>query len=184
MEVVETALSGVLRLKPRRHEDARGAFRETFKAHEWHGPGPTTHFVQDNQALSFARGTLRGFHFQAPPFAQAKLVRVLQGAVQDVAVDLRAGSPTYGQHVSEVLSAGNEWQLFVPQGFAHAYLTLEDNTEVLYKVDQRYHPQSEGGLLWNDPKLDVQWMVPAAEIIVADKDTRWPTLDALEVRFA
>ncbi|MGF1450427.1 MAG: dTDP-4-dehydrorhamnose 3,5-epimerase [Opitutales bacterium] len=184
MEIVETALAGVFRCKPKRHEDARGAFRETFKAHEWHGPGPTVTFVQDNQALSYKRGTLRGFHFQAPPFAQAKLVRVLQGAVQDVAVDLRAGSPTFGQHVSEVLSAENEWQLFVPPGFAHAYLTLEDDTEVLYKVDQRYHPQSEGGLLWNDPQLAVEWKVPASEVLLSEKDTRWPTLDGLQVRFA
>ncbi|MGF1484869.1 MAG: dTDP-4-dehydrorhamnose 3,5-epimerase [Opitutales bacterium] len=184
METEATSIPDVFVLKPRRFEDTRGAFRETFKAHEWHGPGPTTTFVQDNQALSYKRGTLRGFHFQRTPFAQAKLVRVLTGAVQDVAVDLRQGSPTYGQHVSAVLSAQNEHQLFVPQGFAHAYLTLEDNTEVLYKVDQRYHPQSEGGLLWKCPMLEVNWMVPADEIILAEKDAKWPTLEALEVSFA
>jgi dTDP-4-dehydrorhamnose 3,5-epimerase len=184
MNAESTALEGVWVLQPRRFEDNRGAFRETFKAVNWSPPNPVagieTVFVQDNQCISWKAGTLRGFHFQRHPFAQAKLVRVLTGSVQDVVVDLREGSPTYGVAYSIILSAENETQLFVPKGFAHTYLTLEDNTEVLYKVDAPYHPESEGGLRWDSPGLDVEWALPHERIILSDKDKRWPTLRELE----
>jgi dTDP-4-dehydrorhamnose 3,5-epimerase len=136
-------------------------------------------FIQDNQSLSLHRGTLRGLHFQIPPLAQAKLVRVLRGAIFDVAVDIRRGSATYGKFASVILSADNGCQLFVPAGFAHGFCTLQPDTEVLYKVDAPYSRDHERGLVWNDATVGIPWPVPAEDVRVLDRDREFPRLDGL-----
>jgi len=156
-------------LKPRRHVDGRGWFSETFRASDFAGESATA-FVQDNHALSHARGTLRGLHFQVPPRAQAKLIGCLKGAIFDVVVDLRRDSPTYGKWITAELTARNGHQLFVPIGFAHGYLTLEPNTEVFYKVSDYYAPECEGGLRYDDAELDIAWPLPPAELILSPRD--------------
>lgn len=156
-------------------EDTRGYFLVTYEQQEFARLG-LPDFVQDNQALSAQRGTVRGLHFQAPPHAQGKLVRVLSGAIFDVAVDLRAASPTFGQWVGATLSAHSGESIFVPRGFAHGYCTLEDNTEVAYRCDNTYAPQAEGGLLFSDPDIGIDWPIPAAGAIVSDKDRALPPL--------
>ena len=153
---------------------------ETYQADRFRELGVAADFVQDNEAGSARAGTIRGLHFQKPPHAQAKLVRVLRGAIFDVAVDIRAGSPTFGQHVGAELSADNWRQLLVPAGFAHGFVTLTDNCAVLYKVTADYAPQSEGGLAWNDPALGIDWPLPASEIVTNARDGAWPTLAELE----
>ena len=174
MEVVSTNVPGVLVLKPRYFNDARGYFVETYNERAAKAAGIAAEFVQDNQAFSLQRGTVRALHFQVPPHAQAKLVRVLRGSVYDVAVDLRAGSPTYGRSVAATLTARRGEQVFVPRGFAHGYCTLEDNTEVAYKVDDYYAPDRERGLLWDDPALAIAWPVAAADAVLSDKDRKLP----------
>ena len=170
MDVEVTSISGVLLLKPRYFHDARGYFVETFNAHAAREAGLNAEFVQDNQALSLKRGTVRALHFQAPPKAQAKLVRVLRGSIYDVAVDLRAGSPSYGRWAAATLTAQAGEQIFVPRGFAHGYCTLEDDTEVAYKVDDYYAPECDRGLAWNDPTLAIEWPVAPASAVLSDKD--------------
>lgn len=170
------AIPDVWTYTPRCFEDARGWFSETFSAATLHDALGGVPFVQDNQSLSRAKGPLRGLHFQAPPKAQDKLVRVLRGAVQDVAVDIRKGSPSFGQWVSAMLSAENRTQLFVPKGFAHGFLTLEPDTEVLYKVSDYYSREHEGGLAWDDPEVGVTWVLPRAEIMLAERDSLFPRL--------
>jgi dTDP-4-dehydrorhamnose 3,5-epimerase len=140
-------------------------------------------FVQDNHSLSVPAGTLRGMHFQAPPFAQAKLVRCTRGSILDVAVDIRVGSPTFGQAVAATLSAQNMQQLFVPEGFAHGFCTLEDNTEVQYKVNAYYSAEADGGIAWNDPAIGIDWPVTAANVLLSDKDKQHPTLAVLDNPF-
>ncbi len=174
MEVVATNLPGVLLLKPRHLNDARGYFVETYNQRAARAAGLTADFVQDNQAFSLQRGTVRALHFQVPPHAQAKLVRVLRGAVYDVAVDLRAGSPTYGRFVAATLTARGGEQIFVPRGFAHGYCTLETDAEVAYKVDDYYAPDCEQGLIWNDLDLAIDWPVAAADAVLSDKDRKLP----------
>ena len=154
MQVQATEIPGVLLLMPRYFNDARGYFVETYNARAARDAGLMAEFVQDNQALSLQRGTVRALHFQAPPKVQAKLVRVLRGSVYDVAVDLRAGSPNYGRWIAATLTAKGGEQLFVPRGFAHGYCTLEADTEVAYKVDDYYAPDCERGVAWNDPTLE------------------------------
>jgi dTDP-4-dehydrorhamnose 3,5-epimerase len=168
---------------PRRFEDARGWFSETFNSAALAEALRGVAFVQDNQAMSRAKHTLRGLHFQAPPRAQDKLVRVLRGAVLDVAVDIRRGSASYGKWVSAVLSAGNGVQMFVPKGFAHGYLTLEPDTEVFYKVSDFYSPQHEGGVAWDDPALAIAWGVSAADAVMVDRDRQYPRLADLGAVF-
>ena len=172
MDIKALDLPGVVLLKPRRFADARGYFTETYNEKAFVAAGITARFVQDNQSYSAKRGTIRGLHFQLPPAAQAKLVRVLQGSVYDVAVDLRAGSPTYGHWDGETLTADGGEQLFVPRGFAHAFCTLEPDTVVAYKVDDFYAPASDSGLIWNDPTLAVDWPVGPDEAVLSDKDLR------------
>jgi dTDP-4-dehydrorhamnose 3,5-epimerase len=172
MEVKNTNLPGVLLLKPRRFSDARGHFSEIYNERTFAAAGITTKFVQDNQSYSAKRGTVRGLHFQLPPDAQAKLVRVLRGSVYDVAVDMRRGSPAYGRWIAETLTADGGEQLLVPRGFAHAFCTLEPDTVVAYKVDNFYAPQSDSGLIWNDPTLAIDWPVKADEIMLSDKDAK------------
>ena len=183
MQVEELAIPSVKMLKPQKHDDQRGFFSEVYSARKCAKAGISIQFVQDNHSRSAKKGTVRGLHFQTPPFAQDKLVRVVRGAVFDVAVDLREGSPTYGRHVSAVLSAGRWNQILVPIGFAHGFMTLEPDTEVLYKVSDYYAPDHDEGLLWNDPALGIEWPIPAAEAILSDKDMRQPRLSELRSPF-
>ena len=168
---------------PRKFGDALGFFSEVYSRRALAEVGIALEFVQDNQAFSAEVGTVRGLHFQVPPFAQAKLVRVLRGAIFDVAVDLRRGSPTYGQHVSAVLSAANWTQILVPVGFAHGLATIEPDTEVFYKVSALYAPDHDMGVLWNDPALGIDWPVDAASAILSAKDKVQPKLADLPAWF-
>ncbi|WP_353862001.1 dTDP-4-dehydrorhamnose 3,5-epimerase [Azospirillum formosense] len=170
-------------IKPKKHGDHRGFFSETYSKRAFEEAGITIDFVQDNHSFSAEQGTVRGLHFQTPPFAQDKLIRVARGAILDVAVDLRVGSPTYGKHVSAVISAAEWNQILVPVGFAHGLVTLEPDTEVLYKVSQIYAPDHDKGLLWNDPALDIRWPVPEADAILSAKDRVQPRLADLPASF-
>ena len=166
-------------LRPKKHGDGRGFFSETFRKSLLEEAGIESCYVQDNHSLSARAGTVRGLHFQAPPHGQAKLVRVIRGAILDIAVDLRAGSATYGKHVAVELSAEAWNQIYVPVGFAHGLCTLTADVEVQYKVSAYYAPQSEGGLLWDDPDLGIDWPAVAAHAVLAEKDRSWPTLSEL-----
>ena len=157
LTIQNTKLSNVLILKPKVFKDDRGYFTETFRADELAEVGFKKEFIQDNQSLSTTPNTLRGFHFQIPPYSQDKLVRVNQGSILDITVDIRTGSPTYGQHISIELSAQNFKQLLIPSGFAHAFLTLEAHTIVSYKVTSPYAPECDSGIIWNDPDLNIEW---------------------------
>lgn len=179
MKITRTAIPDVLVIEPTRHGDERGMFVETFKAVELATIGVEVTFIQDNLARSSAQGVVRGLHFQKPPFAQAKLLRVSKGAILDVAVDIRAGSPSYGKAVAVELSDENWLQLYVPAGFAHGYCTLTPDTEVIYKVSGGYAPDAEGGLLWSDPALGIDWPIGDAEATVNARDRSWPTLAEL-----
>ena len=161
-------------IEPRRFVDARGFFSETWSRRSLAAHGLDVDFVQDNHSLSIEPGVLRGLHFQVPPHAQGKLVRVTRGAILDVAVDIREGSPTYARHVAVELSSENWRQLWIPRGFAHGYLTLAPNTEVIYKVDAYYEPSADAGIAWNDPDLGIAW--PIAHPILSAKDQRAPRL--------
>ena len=176
MDVTRLAIPEVVILRPRKFEDARGFFSETYNAAALAAHGIDLTFVQDNQSLSVERGVVRGLHFQLPPFAQDKLVRVLRGSILDVAVDIRRGSPTFGQHVSAVISAAEWNQILVPAGFAHGFCTLEPDTEVAYKVSAPYSPQHDRGILWNDPALGIDWPVDENSAVLSDKDRLHPTL--------
>ncbi len=175
MDVTRLAIPDVLVLKPVKHGDHRGFFSETYSRRAFAEAGIDAGFVQDNHSLSGEAGTVRGLHFQVPPKAQAKLLRVVRGAVFDVAVDLREDSPTYGKHVSAVISAEAWNQIFVPEGFAHGFCTLEPNTEVLYKVSDFYAPEAEQGLLWSDPDLGIAWPEGAGAVL-SERDRGWPRL--------
>ena len=170
-------------LTPKKHGDHRGFFSEVYNRKALAEAGIEIEFVQDNHSLSAEKGTVRGLHFQAPPFAQDKLVRVVRGSVFDVAVDLRNGSATYGEHVSVVLSAEAWNQLLVPIGFAHGFMTLEADTEVVYKVSDYYAPDHDHGLLWNDPALGIRWPIAEEEAVLSDKDRVQPRLSELATPF-
>jgi dTDP-4-dehydrorhamnose 3,5-epimerase len=176
--VLMSADKGILPriLVSKRHVDDRGWFREIFHEERLQELGITCRFVQDNQSWSKRAGTLRGLHFQLPPAAQAKLVMVLSGRILDVAVDVRRGSPTFGKYVSVELSAESGHQLYVPIGFAHGFLTLEDDVVVMYKVSDYYAHASEGGIYWNDPDIAFPWPVKDVDVIVSEKDARLPLL--------
>ncbi len=176
MNVVALDIPDVKLITPKRFGDSRGFFSEVYKGRAFAAAGIDIDFVQDNHALSGEVGTLRGLHFQKPPFAQTKLVRVTRGRIYDVAVDIRLKSPTYGRHVGVELSAENWAQLLVPAGFAHGYCTLEPNTEVLYKVDAYYAPEHDAGILWSDPALGIAWPVEPGKAHLSDKDNRLPVL--------
>lgn len=167
----------------RRFGDDRGWFSETYAETRWAAEGAADRFVQDNQSMSVFTGTIRGIHFQAPPHAQAKLVRCVRGRIIDYAVDLRRGSPTYGQHVAAELSAENGDQLYVPVGFGHAFVTLEPETEVAYKVSDVYAPQCDGGILWSCPTIGIDWPLPETGPVLSDKDTKLPTLAEFDSPF-
>lgn len=177
------AISDVVVIKPKIFRDERGFFSETYNARSLAEHGITTTFVQDNQSLSRQSGVLRGLHFQAPPHAQAKIIRVVRGSIFDVAVDVRHGSPTFGQHVWRTLSAENWEQLLVPEGFAHGFCTLEPDTEVIYKTSDFYAPECERGILWNDPDLNIDWPVPDEDVILSPKDQSQPRLKDSPVCF-
>jgi dTDP-4-dehydrorhamnose 3,5-epimerase len=168
------AIPAVVLVRPKKFGDARGYFMETWSAEAFATAGIAAVFVQDNQSLSAARGVVRGLHFQAPPVPQAKLVRVLKGAIFDVAVDLRRGSPSYGRWCAATLTAEAGEQLFVPHGFAHGFCTLEPGTEVAYKVDGPYAPECEGGLAWDDPALAIEWPIAAEEAQLSGRDAALP----------
>ena len=183
MEVIETTIAGVKLIRPRRHGDARGFFSEVYNRRAFAEAGIELDFVQDNQARSAARGTLRGLHFQPQPFAQTKLVRVLEGAILDVVVDLRRGSPSFGRHVAVELTAESWLQILVPKGLAHGYVTLVPDTAVFYKVDVYYAPAHDAGLRWDDPDLAIAWPFGRDELILSEKDARLPRLRDLPPLF-
>ena len=172
MQIERTALDGVLLMRPRKHVDTRGFVAETFKASALRDAGVTHEWTQENHSYSARAGTVRGLHFQAPPAAQAKLVRVLRGAIFDVVLDIRRASPTFGEHVAAELSVETMEQIYVPAGFAHGFCTLTDDTEVLYKVSADYAPAQEGGVLWNDADLGIAW--PAIAALTSERDAAWP----------
>ena len=169
---------------PKRHPDARGWFAETYNEARLRALGIDGRFVQDNQSYSQRAGTLRGLHFQAPPFAQAKLISVLRGRVLDVAVDVRRGSPTFGKHVSAELSADTGRQLYIPAGFAHGVLTLENDVVLNYKVSGYYAAAHEGGIRWDDPDIDIAWPIAAGAITLSEKDRLLPLLKDFDSPFA
>ncbi|MGE3066510.1 MAG: dTDP-4-dehydrorhamnose 3,5-epimerase [Hyphomicrobiaceae bacterium] len=172
-------IAGPVLITPRIFRDERGFFSETFNRKAMEAAGLPVDFVQDNHSLSVSPGVIRGLHFQTEPHAQGKLVRVTRGAIYDVAVDIRRGSPTYGRHVAVELSARNWRQLWVPAGFAHGFCTIEPDTEVLYKVTDFYAPDCDRGLAWNDPALGIAWPVAQGTETLSDKDRRHPPLSEL-----
>jgi dTDP-4-dehydrorhamnose 3,5-epimerase len=183
MEVEALALDGVKLVRTRRFGDQRGYFVETWNRRSFAANGLDADFVQDNVSLSRSVGTIRGLHYQREPFAQAKLIRVLRGAILDVAVDLRRASPTFGRHVSIVLSAEGGEQLFIPVGFAHGLCTLEPDTEVAYKVSDFYSPEHDAGIMWNDPDLAIDWRLGGRQPILSEKDAGLPRLASIEPPF-
>jgi dTDP-4-dehydrorhamnose 3,5-epimerase len=182
MQIEPTTLSGVLILTPRRFGDARGWFEETWSASRMAGAGLDLTFVQDNHSFSAAKGTLRGLHFQKPPRAQDKLVRCSKGAILDVAVDIRTGSPSYAKWVGVELSAENGRQLLVPKGFLHGFVTLTDDCEVQYKCTDLYSPEHDGAVRWDDPAIGIDWGVTAPSL--SDKDAKAPLLADVGQPFA
>lgn len=183
MDVKQLEIPEVKIITPKKHGDHRGFFSETYNKQVLEKAGIVINFVQDNHSLSADKGTVRGLHFQVPPFAQDKLVRVVRGSVFDVAIDLRRGSPTYGKHVSAVLSA-EEWnQILVPIGFAHGFMTLEGQTEIVYKVSNYYAPDYDKGLLWNDPALGIDWPLSEEQAVLSKKDGLHPRFAELETPF-
>ena len=177
MEIIKTALEGVVIIRPKIFGDARGYFFESFNQKGFtekvlgieYNPDDRTLFLQDNESKS-SYGVVRGLHFQKPPYAQAKLIRVIKGKVLDVAVDIRKGSPTYGKHVAVELSGENHEQLYIPRGFAHGFSVLSEEAILQYKCDNLYAPQAEGAIIWNDPDLAIDWKLDAEDVLLSEKD--------------
>lgn len=182
LEIVPLEIADVKIIKPKKFGDQRGFFSEVYNKRAFSSLGVDIDFVQDNHSLSAEKGTLRGLHFQSPLFAQNKLVRVVRGAIFDVAVDLRRGSPAYGRYVRAVISADAWNQILVPIGFAHGFMSLEPDTEVVYKVDNYYAPQHDHGLIWNDPDIAIAW--PLEPTVLSDKDRKQPRLAEVISPFA
>ena len=180
MKFTKTPLSGVFLIEPDVHQDGRGFFAETYRRNAFCEHGIEEEFVQDNHSQS-SLGALRGLHYQIDPCAQSKLIRVLSGAVYDVAVDIRKGSPTFGKWYGELLSGENKKMLYVPTGFAHGFLVTQENTHVLYKVSQYYPPEHERGILWNDPTLNIAWPDVGVEYTVSAKDQKLPQLEKAQL---
>ena len=176
MNIQRLVIPDVLLIEPKKFSDARGFFSEVWSRRALAEAGLVTEFVQDNHSLSTEAGVVRGLHFQKAPSAQGKLVRVVRGAILDVAVDIREGSPTHGQHVAQILSAANWRQMWVPRGFAHGFCTLEADTEVLYKVDAYYDRAADAAIAWDDPALGIAWPVAQGTAILSDKDRTAPRL--------
>lgn len=183
LDVQALAIPEVKLLTPKRFYDERGFFSETYNAQRFAEAGVDVTFVQDNHAFSQPKGVIRGLHFQTPPHAQGKLVRVVQGAIYDVAVDIRQGSPTFGKWVSAELTADNWACLWIPEGFAHGLCTLEPNTLVWYKVTGYYAPANDAGVMWNDPQLGIDWPVAPADALLSPKDAALPSLAELPAHF-
>ena len=175
MKVIETEIEGVFILEPRVFGDDRGYFFESFSLKHFEEKVSKTVFVQDNESNS-SYGVIRGLHFQKPPFAQSKLVRVIRGSVLDVAVDIRKGSPTFGQHVAVELTEDNHRQFFIPRGFAHGFSVLSKEVVFQYKCDNFYAPQCEGAIVWDDPDLGIDWKIPMDKILLSEKDKVHPRL--------
>ena len=182
MNIIQTEIPGLVIIEPRIFGDSRGYFFESFSEKNFKEQVADADFVQDNESKSCC-GVVRGLHFQKPPHAQAKLVRVVKGRVLDVAVDLRKGSPTYGKHVSVELTEENHRQLFIPRGFAHGFAVLSEEAIFQYKCDNYYAPQSEGAIAWDDPDLGIDWGVPAESVILSEKDSHHPALKDLDSPF-
>ncbi|MBO5876194.1 MAG: dTDP-4-dehydrorhamnose 3,5-epimerase [Bacteroidales bacterium] len=180
MNIIETEIQGVFIIEPKVFGDSRGYFFESFSKKEFESRIGPVEFVQDNESKS-CYGVVRGLHFQKPPHAQAKLVRVVKGKVLDVAVDLRKDSPTYGKHVTVELSEDNHRQVFIPKGFAHGFSVLSEEAVFQYKCDDYYAPETEGAVAWNDPELNIDWRVPADMMILSEKDKRHPELKDLNL---
>lgn len=182
MKVFKTEFEGLLILEPTVRKDSRGHFFEAYNKKTFDAAGIYTKFVQDNQSRS-THGVLRGLHFQKPPFAQTKLVRVLHGTIEDVVVDLRKSEPTYGKHFSVILSSEESSQLFIPKGFAHGFLIISEYADVLYKCDEFYHPESEMGISYNDPFLQISWGLTGTSRLVSEKDQRNPMFSQIAQLF-
>lgn len=181
--VPDKKIPSVVLVKPKRFGDSRGYFEESFVSNRYVENGIDCEFVQDNHSLSAQPGVVRGLHFQTPPHAQDKLVRCTRGRVIDVAVDIRTGSPTFGDYVAVELSAENGWQLFVPKGFAHGFCTLEENCEVQYKVSDYYAPDCDAGLAFDDEMIGIDWPFSNDELVLSEKDTQHPKLSEYELPF-
>lgn len=182
MKIIKTKLPGLLVLEPGVYNDRRGYFFESYQQKRYSDAGVDACFIQDNESKS-ERGVVRGLHYQLNPYAQAKLVRVVYGSVFDIAVDIRSGSPTYGEWFGVELSGENKKQLFVPRGFAHGFSVLSDTAVFTYKCDQYYTKESERAINFNDPKLNIDWLIPKNEMIVSDKDIEAPMFDTAEINF-
>ena len=182
MEVIKTDIEGVVILEPKIFRDARGYFFESFSEREFEEKVCRIEFVQDNESMS-SYGVMRGLHFQRPPYTQSKLVRCVKGSVLDVAVDIRKGSPTYGQHVAVELTEENHRQLFIPRGFAHGFSVLSDTAVFQYKCDNFYHPESDGGVSILDESLGIDWRIPSEAAILSEKDTHHPLMKDFESPF-
>ena len=169
--MIQTAVPGVVVIEPKIFGDSRGYFYESYSQRDFEAQVAPVRFVQDNQSFSHY-GVLRGLHFQHPPYAQSKLVRVIQGSVLDVAVDIRRGSPTYGTYVAVELTGENHRQIFIPKGFAHGFAVLSETALFQYKCDEFYHPEAEGAIMWDDPDIHIDWRIPAEEIALSAKDAR------------
>lgn len=182
MEVIKTAIEGVVIIEPRIFKDARGYFFESFSQREFEEKVGKIDFVQDNESMS-SYGVMRGLHFQRPPYTQSKLVRCVKGTVLDVAVDIRKGSPTYGQHVAVELTEENHRQFFVPRGFAHGFAVLSETAIFQYKCDNFYHPEADGGISILDNSLGIDWRIPTEQAILSEKDTKHPLLKDFDSPF-
>ena len=183
MEILETEIPDVKIIRPKKFGDHRGFFSETYNKKVLSEHGIDLDFVQDNHSLSMDKGVIRGLHYQTPPFAQDKLVRVIRGTILDVAVDIRRNSPTYGKHIKIIISE-DEWnQILVPIGFAHGFCTLEPNTEVIYKVTNYYSPENDAGIYWNDEELGIEWPISEAHAILSDKDKQQPKVSQFKSVF-
>lgn len=182
MEVIKTGIEGVYIIEPRLFKDARGYFFESFSQREFEEKVGPIQFVQDNESMS-SYGVMRGLHFQCPPYTQSKLVRCVRGAVLDVAVDLRKGSATYGQHVAVELTEDNHRQFFIPKGFAHGFAVLSETAVFQYKCDEFYHPEADGGISILDASLGIDWRIPTDKAILSEKDTEHPMLNNFDSPF-
>ncbi len=182
MEVIKTAIDGVVIIEPRVFKDARGYFFESFSQREFDEKVRPIRFVQDNESMS-SYGVMRGLHFQRPPYTQSKIVRCVRGAVLDVAVDLRVGSPTYGEHVAVELTEENHRQFFIPKGFAHGFAVLSETAVFQYKCDEFYHPEADGGISILDTDLHIDWRIPTEKALLSEKDTKHPLLREFDSPF-
>lgn len=183
MNIIETHIPGLFEIEPRVFADKRGYFFESYNQEKFHQKGLTATFVQDNESKS-SYGTIRGLHYQQNPYSQTKLVRVIEGEVYDVAVDLRKGSPTFGKWHGVVLSAENKKQFYIPKGFAHGFSVLSETAIFVYKCDNLYHPETEGGILYNDEELEIDWKIPSEKNLISDKDLLLKPLSETVFNFA